>query len=362
MEICDVTLRDGEQAPGTSFSEDEKCEIAGMLDEVGVDLIEAGFPPVSVKEQRAVYRLANLGLDARVCCLCRAYVPDVDLAQELDISVISIFAPTSDLLLENKMGSSLEEVTAGALDALDRAKSYGMYVRFASEDSSRTRPSELLKFFQAGEEGGADMVSITDTVGVFMPAVSREVVKIVSGGVNLPIAVHFHDDLGLAVANTLTALEAGAEQLHTTVNGIGERAGNAALEEVLAALYLHYDCRSYDLTPLKRLSETVVRYSGIEVAKNKAVVGRNTFSHESGIHIAAVLKDPACYEPFPPETVGQERRFVFGKHSGATALKHFIRDQDIEVDEEMLSELLEEVKGYKGLTLNELKELLMRKR
>ncbi|MDI6895879.1 homocitrate synthase family protein [Methanocella conradii] len=364
VEICDVTLRDGEQTPGVSFTKEEKMEIARTLDEIGVEVIEAGFPVVSQGEKDAVKAIARMGLDAKICCLARAVKEDVDAVLDCDADIVGIFMGTSELHLKYKHKKTQEEAIDCMVTALEHAKRHGLVVRFAAEDSTRTDLEFLKRFYKAGEEAGADYVSIADTVGAMNPTTMKYLVSEIRKAVSIPVCVHCHDDLGLAVANTLAAAEAGARQLHTTVNGIGERAGNAALEEVLMGLLIHYNVDRYDTTRLKGLSDMVARYSGIAVAKNKAVVGANAFAHESGIHIAALLENDRTYELYSPELVGGSREFILGKHSGSKALCYMARQMGYTLSQAETSLILEEIKRLsdmkKSLRKEELAELISR--
>lgn len=344
FEICDVTLRDGEQAPGVVFGLDEKLEIATKLDEIGVETIEAGFPVVSTKEKVMVKRIANLGLDAKICCLSRAIFHDVDEALDCDVDTVGLFMATSDLHLKYKYHRSFDEMMECALSTLEYAKDHGLAVRFAAEDSTRTDIDILKGFFKKGEEYGADYLSIADTVGALRPSTAHYLVSEIKNVVRTPLCIHCHNDLGMAIANTLSAAEAGAFQLHTTVNGIGERTGNAPLEELLVALRVQYDVGKYDLLKLTTLSKTVERYSKMQLPKNKPIVGLNAFSHESGIHVAAVLEEPRTYELFPPELVGNKRRIVVGKHTGKKALQYVIAELGYKPTRDELCEILEGVK------------------
>jgi len=344
FEICDVTLRDGEQAPGVVFGLDEKLDIATKLDEIGVETIEAGFPVVSTKEKVMVKRIANLGLDAKICCLARAIFHDVDEALDCDVDTVGLFMATSDLHLKYKYHRSFDEMMECALSTLEYAKDHGLVVRFAAEDSTRTDIEILKGFFKKGEEYGADYLSIADTVGALRPSTAHYLVSEIKKVVRTPLCIHCHNDLGMAIANTLSAAEAGAFQLHTTVNGIGERTGNAPLEELLVALRVQYDIGGYDLLKLTTLSKTVERYSKMQLPKNKPIVGLNAFSHESGIHVAAVLEEPRTYELFPPELVGNKRRIVVGKHTGKKALQYVIAELGYKPTRDELCEILEGVK------------------
>ena len=364
MEICDVTLRDGEQTPGVAFSREEKEDIALALDAVGVEIIEAGFPAVSEAEQRAVKAVAALGTRARICALARTKTQDIDIALECDVDLLSIFTALSDLHLRHKLHLDREEAVFRTLNALDYARDHGLEVRLAAEDATRTDVGALVDYFRRGEERGAAYLSVADTVGALNPPAAYRLISQLRAKLRAPLCVHFHDDLGMATANTLCGLEAGAFQLHTTVNGIGERGGNAPLEEVLVALRLLYGVERYDLSGLCALSEKVAKYSGVAVARNKAVVGTNAFAHESGIHVAAVLEEPRTYELYSPELVGARRAFVLGKHSGVKALAHVVAGMGYQLSQERLCALLAKVKarGEEGSAVDEavLRELIER--
>ncbi len=257
IEICDVTLRDGEQTPGVAFTREEKIDIARMLDEMGIEIIEAGFPAVSQGEKESIKAITDLGLNAKICCLSRAVKSDIDAVLDCDADMAGIFVGTSDLHLQYKHHKTQDEVVSCAVEALEYAKRHGLIVRYAAEDSTRTSLEFLKRFYKAGEEAGADYVSIADTVGIMTPATMKFLVGEIRKTVKTPVCVHCHDDLGNAVANTIAAAEAGAKQLHTTTNGIGERAGNASLEEVLMNLRLQHGVEKYDLSRIVELSKTV---------------------------------------------------------------------------------------------------------
>lgn len=344
VEICDVTLRDGEQTPGVSFTCQEKVNIAEKLDEIGVEVIEAGFPNISEQERACVKTVKKLGLDARICCLSRAVKEDVDAAIDCDVDLVSIFFATSDLHIRVKYKKSREEMLEQALDMLDYAVDHGLNVRFSAEEGSRTDIGFLKEMYRQGAERKAAYSSIADTVGCLTPIEMYDIVKELLPELKNPLCVHCHNDMGFASANTITAAQAGAFQLHTTVNGIGERAGNASIEEVLVALRMKGGIDRYDLTKLLEVSKMVEDYSGIQVAKTKAVVGEHAFAHESGIHIAAILEDPSTYEYFMPEMVGGERRFVLGKHTGRKALAHVVNSLGCELSMNETDWVLEQIK------------------
>ena len=344
VEICDVTLRDGEQTPGVSFSCEEKQEIALKLDQIGVEVIEAGFPVVSPYEKQCVKKVVEMGLDARICCLARARKGDVEAALDCGVDMVSIFIATSDLHIRHKYHKPKEQVLDEALLMIDLARDHGIDIRFAAEDASRTDMDFLLQVYQGGAEHGANLLSFADTVGCLVPMQMFRIMSQLVAAIDQPFCAHCHNDMGCATANTVTAAEAGAFQLHTTVNGIGERAGNAALEEVLVALRMNGGVVRYDLSHLSEISTMVQEYSGITLQKTKAVVGEHAFSHESGIHIAAILEDPQTYENFSPEMVGGERRFILGKHTGKKALEHVVATLGYSLNEQQICKVLDEVK------------------
>jgi methanogen homocitrate synthase len=344
IEICDVTLRDGEQMPGVVFRADEKLDIAMRLDEIGVEVIEAGFPIVSAAEKNAVREVCNLGLNAKISALSRSVKKDVDAALDCNVDMVSVFIATSDLHLRHKLRMSCPEAIKCALDTVEYAKDHGLIVRFSAEDATRTDFEVLKKLYRKAEEYRADYVSVADTVGIMNPLTTYYLISELKKVVKVPICMHCHDDLGMSLANTLAGAEAGAKQLHTTVNGIGERSGNTPLEELLVVLKIHHGIDRYDLTKLKDISTLVEAYSGVPVAKNKAVVGANAFAHESGIHVAAVLEEPRTYELYSPEMVGAARHIIIGKHTGAKALKYIAERMGFRLKEQEVCALAERVK------------------
>jgi methanogen homocitrate synthase len=362
IEICDVTLRDGEQTPGVVFTREEKMDIATELDAIGIEIIESGFPVVSQSEKEIVKDIANMGLNAKTCCLARSKVSDVEVAVECDVDFVSIFIAMSELHLKYKYHKSYEEMFSLAMEAVQYAKDHGLGVRFAAEDGSRTDIETLKRAFLAAEDYKVNYVSIADTIGILNPSTTYYLVKEIKKVVKTPICIHCHDDIGMATANTLAAAEAGAKQLHTTVNGIGERAGNASLEEVLVALRVQYGIDRYDTRKLTNLSKKVERYSGIKPGVTKAVIGEHAFSHESGIHVCAILEEPRTYELFSPEMVGGQRRLIVGKHTGMKALKGIVRSMGHDLSQEALCNLIEKVKNSAetkyGISSERLEEMI----
>ncbi|MGB3944448.1 MAG: homocitrate synthase family protein [Methanothrix sp.] len=344
IEVCDVTLRDGEQMPGVVFRADEKLEIAIRLNEVGVEIIEAGFPVVSEAEKRAVQDITNLGLDSKISVLSRSVPKDVEVALDCDVDMVSVFIATSELHLKYKLHMTCAEAVKCAFETVEFAKDHGLIVRFSAEDATRTDFDLLKKLYRKAEEYRADYVSIADTVGIMNPRTTGYLVSEIKKEVDIPICMHCHADLGMALANTLAAAEAGAKQLHTTINGIGERSGNTPLEELLVALRVHHEVDRYDTTKLTPLSKLVQSCSGVMMPKNKAVVGENAFAHESGIHVAAVLEEPRTYELYSPEMVGSARRIIIGKHTGAKALKYITKKMGYDLKKDEICLLAEKVK------------------
>src|SRR5215217_3033387 len=334
IKIFDTTLRDGEQSPGCSMNLAEKVRMANKLQELGVDIIEAGFPIASDGDFAAVKAVAAECREVTVAALCRTTELDILRAWEAVGGAarprLHTFVATSDIHLEHKLKKTRAEVLKMTRDAVRLARTFTDDVEFSAEDATRSDVNYLCEVFAVAVEEGARTLNVPDTVGYTTPTEFREIVAAVRervvGSREVTVSVHCHNDLGLAVANSLAALDAGARQIECTVNGIGERAGNAALEEVVMALRvradrLPYACgvRTEEIYPA---SQTLSEIIGFDVQPNKAVVGRNAFAHEAGIHQHGVLSNPLCYEIMTPESVGvPANRIVLGKHSGRHALK-----------------------------------------
>jgi len=351
VRIFDTTLRDSEQTPGVAITPDEKIRIAKRLDRLGVDIIEVGFPAASLGEQRAAREIKGLGLNAQVCGLARVLQEDIDAALDSDVDYIHTFIGTSPLHREYKLHMSQEEILNKATEAVEYIKDHGIIAEFSAEDATRTEFEFLKNIYTAVEEAGADIINVPDTVGVLVPVSMHSLISDLKDVVNIPISVHCHDDFGLAVANSLAAVEAGAEQVHATINGLGERAGNASLEEVVMALMVNYGVKTNITTELLvSTSELVSRITGVKMPPNKAIVGENAFAHEAGIHVHGVLQKAETYEPLKPEMVGHTRRIVMGKHTGARAIRSKLDDYGIEMEEDQFCTLYDQVKklGDKG--------------
>jgi 2-isopropylmalate synthase len=356
--IFDTTLRDGEQSPGASMNLAEKLEIAHALRDLGVDIIEAGFPIASPGDFEAVQAVARQVEGPIICGLARCNPEDIDRAWEALKDAprprIHVFLATSAIHREFKLRMAKEEIVRRAVEGVKRARGYCDNVEFSPEDAARTELDFLAEVVEKAIEAGATTVNIPDTVGYAVPeqyaAAIRHLKQTVRGIDRVVISVHCHNDLGLAVANSLAALKEGARQVECTINGLGERAGNCALEEVVMAVKTRPDyfgltttINTRRLCPTSRL---VSRVTGIEVQRNKAIVGRNAFAHEAGIHQDGLLKERRTYEIMRPEDVGlAQTELVLGKHSGRHALRQRVRDLGYHLDENQLQKLFEAFKA-----------------
>ncbi len=331
--IFDTTLRDGEQSPGCSMNQQEKLRLAHQLDRLGVDVIEAGFPIASDGDFESVKAIASLVRRPIIAGLARACRPDIERAWEALKDAarprIHVFLATSDIHLKYKLRITRDECVAQAREAIHFAKSLCDDVEFSPEDATRTDPDFLCRVLQAVVEAGATTLNIPDTVGYTVPAEFGDLITTirqrVKGIENVTISAHCHNDLGMAVANALAAVAAGARQVECTINGIGERAGNASLEEIVMAIRVRPDRFACDTgvvgEQIFAASQMLSEITGVPVQPNKAIIGRNAFAHEAGIHQDGMLKNPLTYEIMTPKSVGvPDSKLVLGKHSGRHAL------------------------------------------
>ncbi|MEK6776132.1 MAG: homocitrate synthase [bacterium] len=344
--ICDTTLRDGEQAPGVAFTTEEKVAIARMLDEAGIQEIEAGTPAMGRQECDAVKGIVSLGLKARVLAWNRALISDVNASIGCGVTAVAISLPVSDLQIERKLGKERSWVLAQLCRTLEYAKHLGLYVCVGAEDASRADPQFLCKFALTAAACSADRIRFSDTVGILDPVETFKRISDLTRELSIPVEIHTHNDFGLATANALAGIQAGAEIVSTTVLGLGERAGNAAIEQVVMSLReiygLETGVQADSLLPLCRY---VAQASGREIPPGAPVVGEKIFSHESGIHADGVMKEPSMYEPYRPESVGRKRRIVIGKHSGRHALTRRLQALGLDIDSFRAARLLEEVRS-----------------
>src|ERR1039458_1803248 len=349
--IFDTTLRDGEQAPGCSMNTEEKLVMARQLERLGVDIIEAGFPVASQGDFEAVQRVASEIRGPRIAGLCRCIRKDIDVAyQALKAAArprIHTFLATTDIHLTYKLKMSRQDALRNVRDYVAHARSLCDDIEFSPEDATRSDPDFLCEVLQAAVDSGATTLNIPDTVGYTMPEeygrLFRKIRQTVRGE-NIVLSCHCHNDLGMSVANSLAAVAAGARQVECTVNGIGERAGNAAMEEVVMGIFVRADVYPYqcgvDRSQIYATSQLLSQTLGFNVQPNKAIVGRNAFAHEAGIHQHGVLSNPLCYEIMTPESVGMiGDRIVLGKHSGRHALMHRFNELGLNVSTDELEPL-----------------------
>lgn len=341
--IYDTTLRDGEQMPGVAFKPAQKRNIAFYMDSIGVPQIELGFPAVSKTEPRTIRSITREGLNAKTLALSRLTRSDVDLCIDCGVDTILLFIATSELHLKYKLNKSRSQVLSSVTDTVEYAKDRGALVSFSSEDTTRSDLTFVHRCNKAAVDCGARRIGITDTVGCANPEAIGHIVGQVRKRLpsNVSLGLHLHNDYGLAVANAFSGLNAGANAVATTVLGIGERAGNVPLEEFLVGLrYLYGRDLGVDLRGLTPLAKMVAGYAGLEIPLKNPLVGRNAFSHESGLHVAAVLKDPRTYESLDPGLVGNQRHFMIGKHSGHAHIRVKLSDRNVQLDDKAIDRVL----------------------
>ena len=342
--VHDTTLREGEQAPGVVFSPDDKMAIAQWLDKVGVQQLESGFPAASPGEMEAVTALTKQGLKAKIFGFARAVKSDIDAVIKTEAPGLVISFPPSDIHLKYKLKMTREQYLDRAVEMVEYAKAHGLYISYSAEDSTRTDFNFLMKVFKTVVEAGVDRARIVDTLGAILPNAMRYLVTETRKVIDAPIEVHCHNDHALGVANTLAAVEAGATAVSTSLLGLGERAGLAATEEVILALYNLYNVRYFNLSSMYRLCKFVEDISGVTIYPSKVLAGRNIFTHATGIHQHGVLENSTTYEPYPPELIGQKRRLVLGKLSGSHAVSSKLQEYGIKASKKEVKKILLEVK------------------
>ncbi len=343
--INDTTLRDGEQAAGVAFNLQEKVAIAKFLDAVGVHEIEVGIPAMGEEETRAIKAISDLNLRARLLGWNRAVISDIRASIACGLKRVHICIPVSGVQINTKFQGQWRTTLKQLRDSIHFALDNGLWVAVGGEDASRADKNFLLDVALYAQELGASRFRFCDTVGILDPFATYHRVRKLVEALSIPVEIHTHNDFGLATANALAGIEAGCLTANTTVNGLGERAGNAALEEVVMALKRIYGLDvGIDTTKLLDLSRLVAEASRCNVPPWKAIVGENTFAHESGIHAHSVLKNPMTYEPFSPEEVGWERRLVVGKHSGRHLVSQVLQEQGISLNSEETKSVLEAVR------------------
>ena len=346
VSVFDTTLRDGEQTPRVSLTVEQKVMIAEALDALGVDVIEAGTAIASKGDFEAIKAISQRGLKAEICSFARIKKEDIDSAADANADSIFMVAPSSDYHIQAKFpGKGKDFVIEKSVEAIEYAKERGLIVEFGAEDASRADLEFVVSLLKAGEEANADRLTFADTVGVLRPERTAEIVKRLKKELKRPIAIHCHDDFGLATANTIQAVINGANEFHATINGIGERAGNAALEEVTMALEFLYGLKlEINKERLYPTSKLVEKFTRIVVPPNKPIVGDNAFTHESGIHTSALLKDSRTYEPISPEIRGRKRVIVLGKHTGKASVEAILKELGYSANPQQLEEILARIK------------------
>ncbi len=344
--IVDTTLRDGEQTAGVVFTNQEKVQIARYLDQIGVDQIEAGIPVMGGFEKDCIKEIVSLGLKSSIMAWNRAVISDIKQSLCCGVDAVAISISTSDIHIEHKLQTTREDVLKRMGDAVKFAKDNQLYVSVNAEDASRSDIDYLTEFALTAKRAGANRLRFCDTVGTLDPLKTYRYISTLISAVGLDIEMHTHNDFGMATANALAGVYAGANHVGVTINGLGERAGNACLQEVIMGMkYLMNLDLSYNTPLFREVAEYVARASGRELPVSKPIVGSNIFAHESGIHGDGVLKNPLTYEVFSPEEVGLERQIVTGKHSGSAAVRSkFTREYGIELGEEEAQEVLARVR------------------
>ena len=345
--IDDTTLRDGEQTAGVVFTNEEKVTIARMLDELGVHEIEVGVPAMGGDEMEAITTIIGLGLKSRILTWNRPVISDVDASLRCDARAVALSISVSDIHIQHKLRQSRGWVLDCVTRAAKYAKSHDLYVSVNAEDASRADRDFLLEFVGNAKEAGADRVRFCDTVGVLDPFMTYETICCLVAEAGIDVEMHTHNDFGMATANAIAGIKAGAKYVNTTVNGLGERAGNACLAEVVMALkHIEKIDLGIDTTKLRAISNYVADVARRPLPVSKAITGDNIFAHESGIHADGVLKHPGTYEAFSPEEVGSERQIMVGKHSGSHTIKFkFANEFGIELPDELAREILERARS-----------------
>ena len=339
--IDDTTLRDGEQTAGVVFANHEKIQIAKMLDRIGVHQIEAGIPALGGDEKETIQEIASLGLKASILGWNRAVIGDVKHSVDCGVDAVALSISSSDIHIKHKLGKDRQWVLDSIKDSVKFAKEHDLYVSVNAEDASRSDPDFLVEFAQTARDSGADRLRYCDTVGILDPLQFYKRIKALKDQVEIEIEMHTHNDFGMATANAIAGLEAGATYVNTTVNGLGERAGNASMEELVMALRYNKNLELDIQTSLFReLSEYVALASGRSLPAWKPVVGSNLFVYESEGRASGVIRDPATYEMFLPGEVGLPRRFSVGKYSGPSVLRRKLREMGFHPTEDEICALV----------------------
>ncbi len=346
ISIVDTTLRDGEQTAGVVFANHEKIALAEMLSDLGINQLEVGIPAMGGDEKEVIKSICNRNLKPSIMAWNRAVISDIENSIDCGVDAVAISVSVSDIHIQHKLKTSREWVLENMVKSVEFAKQHGLYVSVNGEDASRADFDFLVQFIELAKEAGANRFRYCDTVGVMEPFAIKDIISRLYNKTKFDIEMHTHNDFGMATANAIAGVIGGANHIGVTVNGLGERAGNAALEEVLMALKYVYKYEvNVDTTKFKDISEYVSNASGRELPKWKAIVGDNMFKHESGIHADGALKNPNNYEAFDPKEVGLERQIVIGKHSGKASIINKFKEYGIDLNEKEASMMLEAVRA-----------------
>ena len=354
IRVLDSTLREGEQHPGVSFTNKQRIQIAWMLDYFGVDQIEIS-PVVSPDHKEATKTIIKQGLRADIVSHGRALTEDNDISLSCDAKWVAAYLGISDVHLKDKLRITKEQALERAVKTVSYAKEHGLKIRFTVEDGSRANPEFLLTVCKAIQEAGVDRISLPDTVGIMRPVGMYNFVKNVRSVIDTPLDVHVHNDIGFALANAFSACEAGVDQIHTTIDGIGERTGIPSLAEVAVALtYLYKSPNDFRLDMLADLSRLIEQYTTIKPYDSKPIVGTSAYKHKAGTHLAAILKNPAAYEPIPPRVVGNHRTIVFGELAGKTGAGYLMSLLGIKQDSDTAKKV---AAGLKNLRMGDVLDI-----
>jgi len=346
VEILDTTLREGEQTPNVTFTINEKIEIANLLDEFGVNIIEAGHPRVSEDIYKGVKKIANQGYNAEILAHCRSLQEDIDIALSCDVDWVGIFFCISNKRIEQQFRKNIENIITQIADTIEYAKDHGLKVRYTPEDTVRTEYNTLIKVSKAAIDAGVDRISIADTVGAITPLKMYSFIRRLKTDLNVELNVHCHNDLGMATANAIAAYEAGVKLIDVTVNGLGERVGITPLSETCLSLHSIYQVNNnWNFEILTELAQKVSDFSGLPIPTNTPIIGENAFIHNAGLHVAAVLRNPEFYEVFPAELIGKKRKFILDKMASIHTIKQRLNDIGIEAHDSNIKTILNHVKN-----------------
>ena len=356
IKVLDTTLRDGEQTPGVSLTPLEKLRIATKLDDINVDFIEAGSAITSEGERESIKQITKQGFNAEILSFSRPLTVDIDYCLQCDVDAVNLVVPTSELHINDKLKTTNDKLIELSNNAVDYCKDHGLIVELSAEDASRSDIDFLMDVFNNAINHNVDRLCVCDTVGILTPDSSFDLFNSLKD-LKVPLSVHCHNDFGLAVANTLSAVKGGATEIHTTINGIGERAGNTSFEECVVSIdrLLSDFSTNIKINEIYDISKLVARSTGVYIQPNKAIVGENAFAHESGIHSDGIIKNSATYEPMTPELVGRKRKFIIGKHMGTHGLNNRLKEIGLDVNDNQLKQICDDIKDLadKGKTVTD---------